>query len=1007
MLITLFSGTEVWADGSRDLYPSGKQGRRAYLRAHTSSSTNYPFPNHGIHYVYAVTGETITLASSAQNRGGNSRIRLYDPNGNLVVNNTDNGQIANRTAELAGPRLQGQGAGGNRYAPIYHNVTQTGIYRVEFVAPATNDPSTSVDADSNWSQPTNNSGIMAWDVSVINSSNNGFISGRVYTNVLNLSNGTSQANSTGFYGVFYALTKDGYTYRVDNNGNNGMYFTFMVNNNGFIDASTGDPLYKSLNTTTNLNGRVHDPNTADISKQITHKMFYTLPSNDLPTSASGAVPGGATWLKNPVTEPDVSDVKLVGIEGTPGQVGSKGGYVEFDANTQGSYIIIIESTDAPATFVTRTLTGSAVTGLNQILWDGKDGANNSLPAGVAPAKITVQLQGAEVHFPFFDMEYNTNGFILELLDHTNLSNAVSDIVYWNDTDISATSNGSIPNPINNSHLPPTNSTGISSNTNGHIFGVGGSGTSNQFGDNRSLDTWTFIRGEATTVITDVAVKEADLQVTEITPGSTTVLQGNDITFTVKVLNGGPSDVEGAPFSFVVPPGFEPGSITPVFNGNSCGIESTTITYDATENKYVSELDLSNGCEVTYSITVKSTIATAGGDHNFEATILRPNDVTDPDATNPNPAIPPTDPHYECDNNGLAIDCNNIQEISVEILIDLDTDNDGITDCVEKRLEGATMDNLFLIAGDAVAINDHTIRLTEEQGNQAGSVWSEDRINFAESFIIRYDAYLGTKDGNGADGIATVFHNDPAGHATVGDEGYGIGAAGIQHGLALELDTWENNATSGDLVNDHGMIWVTDGTATSGGGEFPTPIVNLTNAVDLGDLEDGNWHNVVVSWNAATRTLSYTVNGINAGTYTHSGSLDNFCQTYFNIPASETNKLVYFGYTASTGGSSNEQSIRINDFCADYPNFVDTDGDGIPDYLDLDSDGDGCPDAIEGDGDITRDMLNPDGSINSPEDVDGIPTAANGGQGPGSAYDEDINACVSKLITNPMIRQRVR
>ena len=26
--------------------------------------------------------------------------------------------------------------------------------------------------------------------------------------------------------------------------------------------------------------------------------------------------------------------------------------------------------------------------------------------------------------------------------------------------------------------------------------------------------------------------------------------------------------------------------------------------------------------------------------------------------------------------------------------------------------------------------------------------------------------------------------------------------------------------------------------------------------------------------------------------------------------------------------------------------VDTDGDGIPDYLDLDSDGDGCPDTVE-------------------------------------------------------------
>src|SRR5690606_16481760 len=122
------------------------------------------------------------------------------------------------------------------------------------------------------------------------------------------------------------------------------------------------------------------------------------------------------------------------------------------------------------------------------------------------------------------------------------------------------------------------------------------------------------------------------------------------------------------------------------------------------------------------------------------------------------------------------------------------------------------------------------------------------------------------------------------------------------------------------------------------------------------------------------------------------SLDDFCETYFGIPASQAHKTVFFGWTSSTGGQMNEHRVRIQDFCADYPNFVDTDGDGIPDYLDLDSDGDGCPDAVEGDGNITLDMLNPDGSIAGPEDGNGIPTAVNGGQGAGSAYDPDVSAC---------------
>jgi len=664
LVVMLLGSLDMRAEGSRDLHPSGKEGRRAYLRAYKSTAENYPFANEGIHYVYVKSGETITLASSAQGKGGNARMRLYDTKGNLVVNEVTAGQIPNRVSELAGPQLQG-GTVANRYTPVYYRAAVSGIYRVEFVGPATAEPGTSVDADVNWTQPVNTSGIMAWDVSVINTANTGFIPGRVYTNVLNLSNGTAAPATTGFYGVLFTLTKDGYTYRVNNNGNNGMYFTFMVNNNGFINASTGDPLYKSLNTTTNLNGRVHSPNVADNAKQITHKMFYTLPAADLPATSQGAVPGGTTWLKNPVVKPDVKDVQLKGADGTPGQISNKGGLVEFSAAVQGSYTVVIESTDTPASFVTRTMAGTAVAGFNQVSWDGKDGAGNPLPAGSTPAKITVQLQGAEVHFPFFDMEYNKNGFILELLDHNNLNNVVSDIVYWNDIDVANPTNGSASNPRNNSHLPAdlggVDSNGISSKVNGHIWGIGGSGANGLFGDLKSIDTWTFIKGEAQTTVVFVFVSEADLKITSVTPDKGSLRKGDEITYTVKVGNDGPSDVTGSTFTFKIPDGFDP--VDMVFSGNGCGAESMQIEYDAVTHTYTSKLDLPDGCEITYEIKVKATDPETGS-VEVEAAILRPNDVTDPDATNTNQGVPPTDAHYECDNNGLSVPCNNIKTNNV-------------------------------------------------------------------------------------------------------------------------------------------------------------------------------------------------------------------------------------------------------------------------------------------------------------------------------------------------------
>src|SRR5699024_9895374 len=150
--ILILSGIQLsLADGSKDLYPNGASGGRAYLRASTSESAAFPFPNLGTHYVYAEAGERIALASSAQafNVGGwqgrdvnRNNIKLYGPNGNQITLSTGSGNdtrglISGRSAELAGPQLPGQ-SGGARYTPVYHEVTVTGIYKVEYLSTSRN-----------------------------------------------------------------------------------------------------------------------------------------------------------------------------------------------------------------------------------------------------------------------------------------------------------------------------------------------------------------------------------------------------------------------------------------------------------------------------------------------------------------------------------------------------------------------------------------------------------------------------------------------------------------------------------------------------------------------------------------------------------------------------------------------------------------------------------------------------------------------------------------------------
>ena len=773
-LFILFSMTDVLADGSKDLYPLGKSGVRGYLRAHTATNNNWPFANNGIHYVYAEVGETITVASSVQGLSGNSRIILYAPDGTQVVNNTADGNIPNRAAELAGPRLVGETGAGNKYLPIYHTAAIAGVYRVEFMARGTGNPTNQFDADANWTQPST-SGIMAWDVSVINSTNTAFIKGRVYTNVLNLSNGNLDVPNKGFDGIVYVLTKDGYTYRVDNNNNNGIWYTFYVNNNGFVDGTTQEPLYKSLNKASSFGNQAHNPNSADTERHITHKMFYTLPATDLPTSAAGAVPGGSTWLKNEVIEPNVSQVRIFGVDGTPGQVGSKGGYIQFLAGAQGQYTITIESTELPPKFVTRVLTGSSVAGQNSILWDGKDGDGNPLPIGDAPSRVTVQLQGAEVHFPFIDMEYNKFGTIVELLDHIELANngnevVESDIIYWNDIDIPLSNNGSNPNPINNSHLFGSN--GISSNTNGHIWGIGGSGTSGQFGDNTAIDTWTFIKGEEETLETTVTVLIADLEIPSITPNKTQLTGiGEEIIYTIKARNNGPSDVEEAPFSFIIPEGFDPNSFA--FNGNGCGVENAVLTYDSMTRTYNSTLDLPYGCEVEYTVSLLVNSNIAVDDHEFIATIMRPNDVTDPDATNPDPNIPPTDPFYECENNGLGGVCNNIKSNSVpfstpynleKIGVFNDENGDGIAQPGETITYTLTVKNTGIIDIHNVIVEDPMLGGVITS-SPAGDTNNDAILNIGEEWIytVEYNVTQNDINNNGVFNLASVTGQNDTGN----------------------------------------------------------------------------------------------------------------------------------------------------------------------------------------------------------------------------------------------------
>ncbi len=655
-LLCLLAGFKGHAEGSKDLYPTGAVGDRAWLMCTSMPGANtWPFTALGTHFVYAKPGERVLAASSGQNVGA-GRIRLTAPDGTVYTStNDDVGKIPNRAGELAGPLPN---AGG--YTPFSTTVgaTQGGLWKVEFIPTgnitANADNGGTIGATANWTQPDNVNAIAAWDISVRNVGNTAFITGRVYANVMNM-----YVTDGRYYGRIFVQTNDGYLYRVRNNGIAGIGFITFVNNKGITNGTTDAalPSYKSQLGTGSTT--IKDPRAPDGATSITQKIFYSVPNTDLPDSSK--LPGGATtWLKVTKIVPTISTVSIDGVEGTTGQVSSKGAYIRFTASQAGTYRITLIKTSPGGTFQTRTMTGTATAGLNSVYWDGKDGNSNRPSTGTIGIDANIQLQGGEVHFPLIDVETNASGMIIEQLNDAG-NTPIDNTVYWDDTPLGTGGNPS--NPVFNGNT----GSGLPSNTNGHIWG-------GNYGNDRIMDTWTYILGPLKTQPATLVIRQADLQVQNIHPSLTSVPAGQPVTYDVVVVNNGPSDVTNAPFKFDVPSGFNINPADVTFT-TSCG-NVHGVTVDAAGD-YNALLDLPNGCIVTFHIKGTPDASLAGGPNmNMEASIMRPNDVTDPDATNPDPATPPTDPHVECANGGpLPGTCNNIRKdnaVSVTPVADIVT-----------------------------------------------------------------------------------------------------------------------------------------------------------------------------------------------------------------------------------------------------------------------------------------------------------------------------------------------
>lgn len=196
-------------------------------------------------------------------------------------------------------------------------------------------------------------------------------------------------------------------------------------------------------------------------------------------------------------------------------------------------------------------------------------------------------------------------------------------------------------------------------------------------------------------------------------------------------------------------------------------------------------------------------------------------------------------------------------------------------------------NPYHLNGNAYQENCNCYTLTNDLLNQSGSVWNINKIDLTQSFNYKFNVNLGCRDGDGADGI--VFVLQPI-STSIGSTGGGLGYQGISPSIGIAIDTWQNQ-NDNDPSYDHLSIHKNGDLNHASSNNLAGPVT----ASNI-NIEDCQWHVLLINWNAATKRLSASIDNKDSV-----GVTIDLVSTVFN-----NDPKVFWGFTGSTGGAKNRQ-----------------------------------------------------------------------------------------------------
>ncbi len=204
---------------------------------------------------------------------------------------------------------------------------------------------------------------------------------------------------------------------------------------------------------------------------------------------------------------------------------------------------------------------------------------------------------------------------------------------------------------------------------------------------------------------------------------------------------------------------------------------------------------------------------------------------------------------------------------------------------------------YFLNGNAVAIGNDCYTLTPAFPNMNGTVWYANQIDLNEPFDLQFTMNFGGLDANGADGICFVLQT--VGTSAIGTSGGGMGYQDFGTSLGIEFDTY-SNGNFNDPIYDHIGIQTN--------GNIYHNIANnvIANPVQASatsaNIEDNQDHTVRITWDPALHRIQVFFDC----EFRLEGTSD-LIQDVFGGQS-----LVYWGFTAATGGSFNFQTVCLRE-----------------------------------------------------------------------------------------------